>query len=85
MPELTDNPRLLDKIREHCLPCFANVPPQEGEFMVTYWIDTKRSMGEEISRATAYRQLDDRVKEGILTVRKGTYNGKQVNVYRFKE
>ena len=85
MPELTDNPRLLDKIREHCLPCFANVPPQEGEFMIRDYIAAHATKDYRMSRSTAERRLEGLIADGVITIRKGTYNGKQVNVYRFKE
>ena len=84
MPVLEDKPSLFERIKQECRP-FANIPPQEGEFMVNYWIDAQRSLGVEISKATAYRQLEERVEAGTIEKRKGSFNGKIVNVYKFKE
>ena len=64
---------------------FANIPPQRGEFLTNYWIQVQRSLGNEIDIATAERQLDERVEAGTIEKRKGSFNGKVVNVYKFKE
>ena len=81
MPELRDKPFLFERIKQECIP-FSNIPPQEDEFLLTDYI---AASGLNISRSTAERKLRDLEEQGIVTKRKGNYNGRSVNVYRFKE
>ena len=84
MPELKDKQSLFDRIREESRP-FLNIPPQEDEFTLIDYINANSTREKRMNRNTAEARLKEMIEAGVVVKRKGGYNGKSVNVYRFKE
>ena len=83
MPELKDDKSLFQRIAEETVP-FMNIPPQEDEFTIMDFISANTKFGaERMNRNTARARIADMLEAGVITKRKGNYNGKSVNVYRF--
>ena len=78
MPELTDHQTLRDRIRAESQQ-YLSTEPREGEFTTS---DYKEWLG--VDNNTAYRVLQQMVKDGKLTKRNGKQNGANCNVYHAK-